>query len=322
MSGKNRNRFESLHGVWTNPVYKTSWASLPAKQAVTVGSSSGFNVKLLHDWSNFDLPKLMPVEHIFLMPSSCLSLTLIHARIHANKLLITALPIRNLRPQKWIKGVLIAGVPSPLSPTPLPFSLFPYPLPLSMPATQATILPEDHCLNSARHRPLTAWNHTWAEMRISFRDLLWSFIRHSFQRIILADTAIKLMRRTQLKKRTGWNKNHSETVHQLENLWRCRGVLHKLSNRGYLRTNMHYFIYRKWTKYSDLNLIEFKITINLNNFYCSFFWWAEFKAGLFPFYRKRPVKSLISSCSRLKKALIFFLWYKLVRSPIWCVKII
>ena len=29
------------------------------------------------------------------------------------------------------KGVLIAGVPSRLSPTPLPFSLFPYPLPLS-----------------------------------------------------------------------------------------------------------------------------------------------------------------------------------------------
>ena len=97
MSGKNRNRFESLHGVWTNQVYKTSRAPLSAKQAVTVGSSSGFNVKLPHDWSNFDLPTLMPVEHIFLMPSSCFSLTLIHARIHANKLLITAQPIRNLR---------------------------------------------------------------------------------------------------------------------------------------------------------------------------------------------------------------------------------
>ena len=64
---------------------------------LTVFFSSGFNVKLLHDWSNFDLPKLMPVAHIFVMPSSCLSLTLIHARIHANKLLITAQPIRNLR---------------------------------------------------------------------------------------------------------------------------------------------------------------------------------------------------------------------------------
>ena len=74
-----------------------SKASLPAKQSGTVGFSSGFIVKLLHDWSNFGLPKLMPVEHIFLMPSSCLSFTLIHARIYANKLLITAQPIRNLR---------------------------------------------------------------------------------------------------------------------------------------------------------------------------------------------------------------------------------
>ena len=46
--------------------------------AVTVGFSSGFNVKLLHDWSNFDLPKLMPEEHIFWVPSSCLSLTNTH----------------------------------------------------------------------------------------------------------------------------------------------------------------------------------------------------------------------------------------------------
>ena len=67
------------------------------------------NIKLLQlvlvrvlTWScymigvNFDLLKLMPVEHIFLMPLSCLSLILIHARIHTNKLLITAQPIRNL----------------------------------------------------------------------------------------------------------------------------------------------------------------------------------------------------------------------------------
>ena len=31
---------------------------------------------LLHDWTNFDLTKLLPVEHIFLMPSSCLALIL------------------------------------------------------------------------------------------------------------------------------------------------------------------------------------------------------------------------------------------------------
>ena len=97
MFGKNRNRLELQLGVWTNPVYKTSWASLPAKQAVTASSSLGFNVKLLHDWSNLDLPKLIPEEHICLMPASCLSLIIIHARIQANKLLITAQPIWNLR---------------------------------------------------------------------------------------------------------------------------------------------------------------------------------------------------------------------------------
>ena len=91
VSGKNCNHFELPHSVWTNPVYKTSWASLPAKQYYS-WFQFRFNVKLLHDWSNFDLPKLTPVEHISLMPSSCLS-----ARIHANKLLITAQPIRNLR---------------------------------------------------------------------------------------------------------------------------------------------------------------------------------------------------------------------------------
>ena len=34
----------------------------------------------------------------------------------------------------------------------------------------STIWPKGHCLNSAKHRPLTAWNHTWAEMQISFRN--------------------------------------------------------------------------------------------------------------------------------------------------------
>ena len=107
------------------------------------------------------------------------------------------------------------------------------------------IWPGSHCLNSAKHRPLTAWNHTWGEMRISFRDLLLKlystylsmdhFSRH------YRNNKAELMRRTQLKKRTWWNKNHSETAHHSENLWRCRGVLHKLSNRGYLRINMHLF---------------------------------------------------------------------------------
>ena len=79
MFGKNRSCLKLPLGVWTNLVYKTSWASLPAKQqkqAITVGSSSGFNVRLLHDWSNFDLPKLMLVKHISLMSASCLSITI------------------------------------------------------------------------------------------------------------------------------------------------------------------------------------------------------------------------------------------------------
>ena len=76
MSSKNCNRLESPLSVWTNPVYKTSSASLPAKQAITVDSSSSvLNTNLLHDWSNFDLSKLyMPVEHISLMPLSCFCL--------------------------------------------------------------------------------------------------------------------------------------------------------------------------------------------------------------------------------------------------------
>ena len=81
MSGKNRSRSDRFELPLGGHIQCTT---LPAKQAITVGSSSGLNVKLLHDWSNFDLPKLMPVEHIFLMPSSCFSYC------HANKLLITA----------------------------------------------------------------------------------------------------------------------------------------------------------------------------------------------------------------------------------------
>ena len=35
MSGKNRDHFESPLSVRTNPVYKNSWESLPAKQAIS-----------------------------------------------------------------------------------------------------------------------------------------------------------------------------------------------------------------------------------------------------------------------------------------------
>ena len=58
------------------------------------------------------------------MHQVCLSL--IHASIQANRLLITAQPIIADDEQK---GVLIAGVSYPLSPIPLPLSLLPYPLP-------------------------------------------------------------------------------------------------------------------------------------------------------------------------------------------------
>ena len=114
------------------------------------------------------------------------------------------------------------------------------------------------CLNSAKHRPLTAWNHTWGEMRISFRDLLLKIYStylstDHFSRHYRYNKA-ELLRRTQLEKRTWWNKNHSETAHHSENLWRCRGVLQKLSNRGYLRINMHLFTTNLNT--SDLNKFD------------------------------------------------------------------
>ena len=116
---------------------KTSWASLPAKQAVTVCSSSGFNVKLLHDWSTFDLPKRTPEEHICLMPAwqSLIKYTPGYKSISYSLRLSQSKICGRQRPQKWKKGgVLIAGVPYPLSPIPLSFSLSPYPL--STPATQ------------------------------------------------------------------------------------------------------------------------------------------------------------------------------------------
>ena len=142
MSGKNRSRsdrFELPLSVWTYPVYKTSWASLPDKQAITVGSSSGFNVKLLHDWSDFDLPKLMPVEHIFLMPSAC------YSHCHANKLLITAyiasqeFADASVRSNEQ-KGGSYSRRSLPSLPNSPPFFLPLYPLPFSTPATQAALL--------------------------------------------------------------------------------------------------------------------------------------------------------------------------------------
>ena len=84
---------------------------------------------------SFDLPKLMSVKQICLMPASCLSLinTRQDTRQFMNKLLITTQPIRNEQ-----KRALTAGVPYPISPLPIPFYLSPYPL--STPATQATTI--------------------------------------------------------------------------------------------------------------------------------------------------------------------------------------
>ena len=115
MSGKNRNRLESPLGVWTNPVYKTSWASLAAKQAVTVGSSSGLT------WSCYMIGAVLSFQSVcqknsfaWCLHYVCLSLR--HARIQANKLhygsanqeIADASVRRNEQ-----KGVLIAPSPSP-----------------------------------------------------------------------------------------------------------------------------------------------------------------------------------------------------------------
>ena len=77
-------------------------------------------------------------------------------------------------------------------------------------------------------------------------------------------------------------------MHQLENL-NCGGV--------------EEFIYRKLTKCSDLNLIDLKLTINLNkSCYSTIAFSGEQNLKRhYSLFLKRPVKSPISSCSRLKK---------------------
>ena len=88
--------------------------------------------EVLSDGRNFDLPKLMPVEHISLMPSSCLSLT--NTRQGTRQQVthhgstnqeFTDASVRSNEQ----KGLLIAGVPYHLSPIPLfyPFLPIPYP---------------------------------------------------------------------------------------------------------------------------------------------------------------------------------------------------
>ena len=109
--------------LWTNPVYKTSWASAASQQLVLVQVST---------WRSYMIGviKFSKADHgRFLL-------------IHVNKLLITAQPIRNLRTPASAEmnrmgflqqGSLTLSLQSP--------SLFPFlpirPLPLLTPATQA-----------------------------------------------------------------------------------------------------------------------------------------------------------------------------------------
>ena len=55
IASNNRSVFGQIHYTNTLP---------PEHPLPTVGSSSGFNVTFLHDWSSFDLPKLMPIETV------------------------------------------------------------------------------------------------------------------------------------------------------------------------------------------------------------------------------------------------------------------
>ena len=80
------------------------------------------------------------------------------------------------------------------------------------------------------------------------------------------------------------------------------------------------FIYPIWTKCSDLNLTDFKLTINLNNFYRTVAFSGEqnLQRDYYLYLEKTGEVSYmcpISSCTRLKKKAPI---YKLVRSPIWC----
>ena len=55
ITSNNRSVFGQIHYTNTKP---------PEHPLPTVGSSSGFNVTFLHDWSSFVLPKLMPTETV------------------------------------------------------------------------------------------------------------------------------------------------------------------------------------------------------------------------------------------------------------------
>ena len=115
ISGENRNRFESPLGVWTNPVYKISWASLPAKQAITVGSSSVLK------WSCYMIGVILIFQSVCQKNTFACCLHCVTHYGSANQEFVGC-----QRPQKWTKRVLIAAVPYPLSPIPQSLSLPPF----------------------------------------------------------------------------------------------------------------------------------------------------------------------------------------------------
>ena len=129
ITSNNRSVFGQIHYTNTKP---------PEHPLPTVGSSSGFNVTFLHDWSSFDLPKLMPIETVnrthFLW--CCIMVVSYQCSSKSYSLPLSQSGIcRRQRSQKWTKR-------GPYSRRPLPQSL-PNPLPLSTPATQAIVFSGD-----------------------------------------------------------------------------------------------------------------------------------------------------------------------------------
>ena len=112
--------------LWISALQTTRIAEhpLPAKQAITVGSSSsGFKVTFLRDWSNFD-----PLMLNFLW--CCINKAIVFCwctSISYSLRLSQLGTCRRQRSQKWRKRVLFAGVPYPLSQTPSLFPLLPIP---------------------------------------------------------------------------------------------------------------------------------------------------------------------------------------------------
>ena len=101
--------------------------------------------KLLNDRRNFDLPKLMPVEQISLMPSSCLSLTNTHQGARYSSWVSQSGICGRQRPQQWTKGASYSRRSLPSLPNPPLLSLPPYPHPFRC-LLHRLLLPGEICL--------------------------------------------------------------------------------------------------------------------------------------------------------------------------------